>query len=85
MDKFKLSAKRSDKWWTFGTMKKNQYDNWSIGLRKTPELVELISAKNDGEWINFSAFEDKEKPTTTSHQQAKSNGYQKDLDDEIPW
>jgi hypothetical protein len=54
---YKLSAKRADsgKWWIFGNIKKNKYDNVQASLRVTPELKALIEA-NDGKWVNFSLF-----------------------------
>ncbi len=57
MEEHKLSAKRPDtgKWWTYGSIKVNQYGNLQAGLRVTPELKALIDA-NDGKWINFSLF-----------------------------
>ncbi len=61
MDKaYKVSAKRNGKFWTFGSLKKNQWGNWSIGLKVTPELKQYM-ADNDGRYINFSLFEQEEK------------------------
>lgn len=85
---YKLSAKRADtgKWWTFGNIKKNKYDNVQASLRVTPELKALIEA-NDGKWINFSLFPVDEKREVSQeaqagldklyeHNQAKANAYQ---------
>lgn len=63
---YKVSAKRANgKFWGFGNLKKNQYGNWSIGMKVTPELKELINS-NDGKWVNFSLFEDDKKEPTKS-------------------
>lgn len=85
---YKVSAKRLDtgRWWTFGNLKKTSYGNFSIGLRVTEELKNLIRAKNDGEYVNFSLFED-DADDKTKHEKAKQDGYQPqpELDDEIPF
>lgn len=66
-------------------MKASDRGGFNLGIRKTPEFMDLVNSVDDGGWINLSAFEEKEKPT--GHQQAKQDGYQKqiDLNDEIPF
>lgn len=74
---YKISAKRADtgKFWGFGNLKYNeQYSNWRMGMKVTPELKALISA-NDGKWINFSLFEENEQKQAP-HNEAKANAYQ---------
>lgn len=87
MSKFNLTTKRKDtgKWWSYGNMKASDRGGYSLGIRKTPEFMDLVNSVDEGGWINLSAFEEKEKPT--GHQQAKQDGYQKqvDLNDEIPF
>jgi len=63
---YKVSAKKDGKWWSFGNLKKNQYGNWSIGLKVNEDLKNLIRSKNDGEWLNLSLFEDKPKDKASS-------------------
>jgi len=58
--KYKLSAKRNGKWWNYGSFGLNKYDNYSASFKVTPELLELLKEK-EGQWVNFSAFEDKPK------------------------
>ena len=84
---YKVSAKRADtgKWWTFGNMKVNQYDNWSMGLKVTDELIALIESKKGG-YVNFSFFEDDKAKKQKPHNEAKQDGYQsQDLGDQIPF
>jgi len=57
---YKLSAKRNGKWWSYGSVKKNQYDNLQASFKVTPELLELLEEKK-GSWVNFAMFEDKPK------------------------
>lgn len=96
MEANNYSAKRKDKegkWKTFGNVKKNQYGNYSLGLKNTPELKALVNSS--AEWINFSLFIEKEKPEYApavnqqgqTYEQAKSNGYQTqdEMNDEIPF
>lgn len=78
---YKISAKRGEKWWKFGSIKKNQWGNLQLSMKNTKELKELVN--NGGEWLNFSLFEnngDKE-PSKPSKQQAVNN----EDDDEIPF
>lgn len=56
--KYKLSAKRNDKWWNYGSFATNKFDKLQASFKVTPELMELIK-ENEGKWINFAAFEDK--------------------------
>lgn len=82
---YKLSAKREDtgRFWSFGKMSVNQFGNWSIGIKVTPELKALVNAK-DGGYINLSVFEDERKQT--HHSAAKANAYAPDeLDQEVPF
>lgn len=68
---YKLSTKRPDtgKWWSYGSIKTNQYGRLQAGFKVTPELKALISA-NDGKWINFSLFEEEKKGEVTQEAQA---------------
>jgi hypothetical protein len=57
--KFKVSKKLGDgKWFTFGTVKPNQYGNLTLGLVVTEELRKLMAESANGGWLNFSLFED---------------------------
>lgn len=73
--KYKLSQKRGEKWWTYGSFAPNKWGNLQASFKVTPELIELINA-NAGKWINFAAFEDK----PTQHSVDKGSGYQPDDD-----
>ena len=81
--KYKVSAKRLDtgKWWTFGSLAKNKWNNWSIGMKMTPELRALLASKQDGDWINFSLFEDESNPA----QQNQAPITEPELDQNIPF
>jgi hypothetical protein len=82
---YKVSAKRSTgKWWTFGNLKKNQYGNWSIGIKVTDELKELVAA-NDGKYLNFSLFEEQEKRDVPAEAKAGIAQLNSITDDEIPF
>lgn len=85
---YKVSSKREDtgKFWSFGNLKYNdQYSNWRIGMKVTPELVALINA-NDGKWINFSLFEENEKREVPPEAKQGIEKLQASvLDDEIPF
>lgn len=91
--KYKVTTKRPDtgKWWTYGSVKVMSRDGKSpfasVGLRKTPELMAIINNAKDGDYINFSIYED-DKTRPTPHEKAKQDGYQPDtvpLEDDIPW
>lgn len=69
---FKLSRKNAEqKWWTYGSFKKNQWDNYqaSFKISNLEEAIDLAKQKGD-EWINFSAFEDdkQESPQQVSNE-----------------
>jgi hypothetical protein len=44
--------------WSHGNVKKNQYGNYSLGLKVTAELRKVVEETADGGWINFSLFPD---------------------------
>lgn len=81
---FKASAKVNGKWWTFGSVKKNQWGNLQLSMKNTQQLKDFVN--NGGEWLNFSLFEEEGKPQT-AHNEAKQDAYQAqpDLDSEIPF
>ncbi len=55
---FNLSKKNSqDKWWTWGSFKKNKWENYQASFKATKEFKEMIANLKDDEWINFSGFE----------------------------
>jgi hypothetical protein len=91
MDK-KLSMKKADgKWWTYGSLKTNQWGNEQVSFKLSTleELVAELKAQNK-EWGNLSLFDnDKLKPNDgyQKHNEDKSNGYQpqEDLDDNVPF
>jgi hypothetical protein len=61
---YEISAKKKNtgKWWGFGRVTKSeQYGSLRIGMRKTPELIELFNDTPDGGYLNFSLFEPKDK------------------------
>ena len=91
MDK-KLSMKKTDgKWWTYGSLKTNQWGNEQVSFKLSTleELVAELKAQNK-EWGNLSLF-DNDKPKQNEgyqkHNEDKSNGYQpqEDLDDNVPF
>lgn len=51
----KISVKIDGKWFTLGNLKKNQWGNFNIGLKKTDELRKLVQGEG---WVNLSVFED---------------------------
>lgn len=64
MTDLNLKIKVNGKYVTVGNVKKNQWGNMSCGLKNTPELIELLSSKATGQWVNLAAFpiEQKEAP-----------------------
>lgn len=52
---YKVSKKRGEKFWQFGTIKKNQWGNLQLSMKNTKELKELVNSGE--EWLNFSLFE----------------------------
>jgi hypothetical protein len=81
---YEVKAKRNGKFWGFGRIQKNKWDNLQLSMKVTPELIELVTA-NQGGWLNFSLFEPRE--PQSEHNAAKANAYQPqdDLDDSIPF
>lgn len=56
---YNVSKKLSNgKWWTFGKIKKNKFNNLDLGMRVTTELRELLASTPDGAYLNFSLFAD---------------------------
>lgn len=60
MTDYKVSKKIDDKWQTFGSVKKNQWDKMGLGLRCTIQFKKMIADIPDGDWINFDLFEEKD-------------------------
>lgn len=58
---YKISSKVNGKWFTFGNVKQRE-KGLSMGLKKTPELMEMINATADGGYFNFLLFEQKPEP-----------------------
>lgn len=81
---YEIRAKRKDneKWWGFGRIKKNQYGNYQIGMKKTKELMGYINAIDDGGYINFSLFEPK---GDAAEPLQKPKPSVPELDDELPF
>ena len=63
MDKdYLVKKKREDgKYFTYGSVKKNKFNNYQLGLKVTPELRELLAGVDDGSWINLNLFESQPK------------------------
>lgn len=82
----KIAKKINGKWLTLGEIKKNQWGNLQLSMRKSPELQTLFDS--DEKWLNFSVFEDdgKGKKAVDEHK-AKAGGHQQsiELNDEIPF
>ena len=61
-DSYKISKKGKDgKWYTFGNFKKNQWGNYSLGIKVDKVFKHIVETSREDSWINFSAFEDKPK------------------------
>lgn len=90
MKNYKISAKRADngKWWSYGNIKENQWGNLSLGIRITPEFLALLEGKEEGQWINFSLFDD-DKNKDNPHNQQKADECEPqgntDMNDDIPF
>lgn len=83
--KKKVSLKVNGKWWTFGSLKTNQYGNLQLSFKNTPELKKLIL--EGGEWINFSLFDDEGERKLKPETQAKLDDLKSTAfnDEEIPF
>lgn len=53
-----VKRKHEGKFLTFGNVKKNQYGNFSLGMKVGPLLKDLVANAKDGEWLNWSLFTD---------------------------
>lgn len=53
---YKVSKKRGEKFWQYGSIKKNQWGNLQLSMKVTKELKELVNSGE--EWLNFSLFSD---------------------------
>lgn len=83
--KYAVKAKRGAKFWSFGFLSLNQWNHWSIGIKNTPELRELLANTPEGKHVYFSIFEDNQQ---REHTKAKQDGYAPavaDLNDDIPF
>lgn len=58
MDKNYTVKRKGDdgKYFTHGNVKKNQFGNYSLGLKVTAELKALVQLAELGSWLNFSLF-----------------------------
>ena len=80
---FKLSRKNEgQKWWTWGSFRKNQWGNYQASFKVTPEFKKLINSIEDGEYINFSAFDEDKKDAPKPK---PINDGLEGLNDEIPF
>ena len=73
---YNVTVKVDGKWRTFGSIKKNQWGNLTLGMKKTDEIRKLFEGEG---WVNFSLFKKDDKP--------KQEAPKKDepLDDAIPF
>lgn len=55
--KYNIKDKINGKYHTFGNVTPGEKGP-RMGLRMSPELRQLIAAKQDGEWLNFLLFPD---------------------------
>ena len=84
-NEYKVSKKTgAGKWWSYGSIKKNQWGNYTLGMKMTPELRQLLNETQDGQWLNFSLFESKE-AGYPQKQQALGAPEVPVLSDEIPF
>lgn len=58
---FKVCKKIDDKYQTFGSVKKNKWDRYGLGLRCTAQFKMMIADTPEGDWINFNLFADDKK------------------------
>jgi hypothetical protein len=82
-DAYKICKKdKEGKWKTFGSVKKNQFGNYSLGIKNTQEFKDLVGSS--AEWLNFSLFVEKEKP---DYKPAVNQSGQvvDELNDEVPF
>lgn len=91
-DLYKISSKVGMKWWSWGNIKRGE-KGWRGGIRKTPELMNLLNDLPDNGFFNFLLFEDKPKPdykpavnqkgeTAREYAQASGSDY---LNDDAPF
>lgn len=84
---FKLSKKNENgKWWSWGSVKTNQYGNNQASFKVTEQFKKLVNDTPTDTWLNFALFENTEKKVD-AHNTAKANAYQpqNDLEQTIPF
>lgn len=57
---YNISKKVGDKWFTYGKIKMNKWNNPECSFKNTPEVRELFT-QDGAEWVNFSLFVPKPK------------------------
>lgn len=84
---FKLSKKNENgKWWSWGSVKTNQYGNNQASFKVTEQFKKLVNDTPTDTWLNFALFKNTEKKVD-AHNTAKANAYQpqNDLEQTIPF
>lgn len=75
---FNVSAKNAaGKWWRWGKIEEGKYGP-RLSFKNTPEFKEWLAQQ--GDWINFSLYEEKEAPNKKIEKTPPAQ-----LDDEIPF
>ena len=85
---YEISAKKkgTGKWWGFGRITKSeQYGSLRIGMKKTPELVEMFNDVPAGGYLNFALFEPKDKKEPRSAAAKSTPPEADDFGDSIPF
>lgn len=84
---YEISAKNKlGKWWGFGRITKSeQYGSLRIGMKKTPELVEMFNNTPAGGYLNFALFEPKGNKEPRSAAAKATPKELDDLGDSIPF
>ena len=77
------------KWWTYGSLKTNQWGNEQISF-KLDKLKELVAEaeKMEKEWVNLSLFDNDNKNNNSgkpNSSESVQKGLSDELDDEIPF
>lgn len=78
------------KWFTIAYVEWNgQYGNWKASRKVTPVfkqgLLDFVNGLQDGQYINYSFFEQKEDDNQPAQPAPQQSAYTADMDDEIPF
>lgn len=84
---YAIKTKINGQYFTLGNLKKNQWGNWAIGLKNSPELQNAILGVETGKWLNLNVFEERPRDTSAARSapQRQEAPQVPDLNDDLPF